>query len=202
MNDLQWKEFIKEITQRGKDVNLKKICQEKHVGLNTLYRKVSTLQEKDRELYEKFISLHPYQPRDTQGIDFEQLMRESIIMGISQRELAKKYDIDYRTIQRRFAKIEENNFELYNIYQIYVEALKSGKELHHTIVEKVTSEYVPQQVKTEREQLEGRRKKFVEAMRSASSRQMKQYYKEEINRLEQQIEHIETIDETGEGREN
>lgn len=197
MNDLQWEEFIKEIIQKGRNVNLKKECQGKHVGLNTLYRKVSMLQEKDRELYEEFISLHPYQPRDTQGIDFEQLMRESIITGISQRELAKKYHIGFRTIQRRFAKVEEENFKLYTIYKIYVEALKSDKELHHTIIEEVISEYVPQQVKTEREQLENRRKNFMEAMRSVSSKQMKQHYKEEINRVEQQIE---AIDETGEGR--
>lgn len=192
MNDIQWEEFIKEIVQKGRNVNLKETCKEKHVGLNTLYTKVSILKDRNPVLYENFISLHPYKPRDIQGIDFEQLMRESIITGISQKDLERKYDISKRTIQRRFAKIEEENFNLYNIYQIYVEALKNGKQLHHTILGEVISEYIPQKVKTEKEKLEDRRKKFIESMRNVENKQAKNHYKNEIKRVERQIERNET----------
>lgn len=196
MTDLQWEEFIEQIVQKGRDVNLKEICKEKHVGLNTLYRKLSILQKKNLALYQEFISLHPYKPRDTQGIDFEQLMRESIITGISQKDLEKKYDISKRTIQRKFAKIEEENFELYNIYQIYVDALKSGKQLHHTILEEVISEYIPQKVMTEKEKLEDRRKQFIESMKKVENRQTKNHYREEIKRVERQIEKNEEDNKT------
>lgn len=163
MSDNQWEEFIEKITKQEKKVNLKKQCQEKQVGLNTLYRKVANLQETNMDLYQKFISLYPYKPRDTQGIDFEQLMRESIITGISQKGLQEKYDISKRTIQRQFATIEQENPELYSIYQMYVEALKAGKELNPSILDKVVSEYIPQQVKSTEEKLKERRKKFIES---------------------------------------
>ena len=38
------------------------------------------------------MDMHPYKPRDRQEYDFEQLMRESILTGISQKELEAKFD--------------------------------------------------------------------------------------------------------------
>ncbi len=199
MNDIEWEEFIKEIIQKGKKVNLKKLCQEKHVGLNTLYRKVSRLQKTNILLYEQFNSLHPYQPRNIQGINFEQLMRECIITGISQKELEDKYGINKRTIQRRFAKIEQENLTLYNIYQIYVEALKEGKELHDNIINQVVAEYIPQQIQSEEQKLQDRRKQFIESMNKATNKQTRNHYKDEIKRIEQQITIIENnIERKGE----
>lgn len=190
MSDIEWKDFIKEIISKGKKVNLKKICKERGVGLNTLYRKVMILEETDAELYSSFVNLHPYKPRDTKGIDFEQLMRESILTGISQRDLGRKYGISYRTIQRNFKKVEENNEELYHIYQEYV----NNGELDPDTLEKVETEYIPQKKMDEIQKLEEVRKDFLKKMQvinKSEDRQLYKHYQEQIARVELQIEEIE-----------
>lgn len=166
------------------------MCQEKQVGLNTLYRKVGKLKEKDLELYDEFISLHPYKPRDIQGIDFEQLMREAILTGISQNNMEKKYNVSKRTIQRRFAQIEQENFNLYRIYQLYVGAIKNNQQLHYKILDEVASEYVPQQNKSEYEKLECRRNQFIQSLKETENAQTRKHYQEEIQRITNQIEKI------------
>ncbi len=198
MNNKQWNEFIAEMAQK-KNVNLREVCKERGVGLNTLYRRVSHLQENDLQLYEKFIQMHPYKPRDVQGIDFEQVMRESILTNITQKELEKKYGVSKRTIQRKFAKIEEENIELYTIYRIYIEAQRSGKELKYSILEQVESEYIPQKIKTTIQNLEERRKQFLESMKNAKTKQVRKHIEDEIKRLDNQIQ-IEQKRE--EGREH
>ncbi len=190
MNDIQWKAFIRSIVNKGKKCNLKQMCQEKQVGLNTLYRKVGKLKEKDLELYDEFISLHPYKPRDIQGIDFEQLMREAILTGISQNNMEKKYNVSKRTIQRRFAQIEQENFNLYRIYQLYVGAIKNNQQLHYKILDEVASEYVPQQNKSEYEKLECRRNQFIQSLKETENAQTRKHYQEEIQRITNQIEKI------------
>ena len=190
MNDVQWEAFIRSVVQKGKKCNLKQICQEKQVGLNTLYRKVRKLREKNLELYDEFISLHPYKPRDTQGIDFEQLMREAILTGISQNNMEKKYNVSKRTIQRKFAKIEQDNFYLYRIYQLYIDATKNNQQLDYRILEEVASEYVPQQIKSEYEKLECRRNQFIQSLKETENAQTRKHYQEEIQRVTNQIEKI------------
>ena len=197
MNDLEWTNFIKEILAKGKDVNLKSECKKRQVSLNTLYRKVSKLEETDIETYKEFMDMHPYKPRDRQEYDFEQLMRESILTGISQKELEVKYDIPKRTIQRKFAKIEKDNPELYNVYQIYVK-LKQGERLNHDVIDKVALEYVPQTAMTEEEKLKDRRQKFVESMRYAGEikdKNLKNHYREQIERVDR---HIKNLNDNGE----
>ena len=109
MTDFEWKEFIIELNQTDKKVDLKKECKARGVGLNTLYRKVNSLKETDSEIFNEFIKKHPYSPRDISTIDFEQLMRESIICGVSQKDLENKYGVPKRTIQRKFRKIHDEN---------------------------------------------------------------------------------------------
>ena len=191
MDNVEWIDFIQEIVKKGNNVNLKKECEKRGVGLNTLYRKVSGLEQTNYQLYQQFVILHPYKPRDTQGIDFEQLMRESIITGISQKELEAKYGVSKRTIQRKFANIEAENYNLYYIYQLYVDALKTGKTLHHSVIDKIVEEYVPQVVSTEKEKLESRRNQFKESIRNAKEnkqRQLCKHYEEQIMRIDKQIE--------------
>ena len=192
MNDLEWSNFIKEILAKVKDVNLKSECKKRQVSLNTLYRKVSKLEGTDIETYKEFMDMHPYKPRDRQEYDFEQLMRESILTGISQKELEAKYDIPKRTIQRKFAKIEEDNPELYSVYQIYVK-LKQDERLNYNVIDKVASEYVPQTIKTKEENLKSRRQKFVESMKHAEKikdKNLKNHYREQIERVDRHIENI------------
>ena len=188
MEDIEWKQFIKEIVEKNKHINLKEECQKRQVGLNTLYRKLSKLEQTDNDLYNQFVSIYPYKPRDIQGIDFEQLMRESMLTGISQKELENKYGIPKRTIQRKFAEIRSKNAELYSIYQIYTK-LKSGQQLYQSVIEKLEAEYVPQTVVTEEIQLDNRRKKFVESLHVAKEKknwQLYRHYVEQIERIDKQ----------------
>lgn len=194
MNDMEWKTFIKEITNK-KVVNLKKECKQREVGLNTLYRTVSLLENTDNELYNKFMNMYPYQPRDIEEVDFEQIMRESILTGISQSELQEKYGFTKRTIQRKFANIGQTNERLYEIYKMYVECLRSGKELPEDIIIEVSKSYKPQEVRTRCQNLENRKEKFRERikqieMENNGTRQLKYYYKEQEKRVEQIIRNM------------
>ena len=51
MTDFEWKEFIIELNQTDKKVDLKKECKARGVGLNTLYRKVNSLKETYSEIF-------------------------------------------------------------------------------------------------------------------------------------------------------
>ena len=198
MNDVEWKNFIEELTKQRVN-NIAIACKNKNVGLNTLYRKVSKLEKTDNELYKKFIELYPYKPRDVQGIDFRQLMIESILTGISQRDLALKYNIVFRTLQRKFKNIESEDSRLASIYKTYV-SLKNGKSLPYDILSELEAEYVPQKVVTKEENLENRRKQFIESLNVAKEgkeKQLVKHYKEQIERIDLQIKNTE---QKGEGR--
>ncbi len=198
MNDVEWKNFIEELTKQRVN-NIAIACKNKNVGLNTLYRKVSKLEKTDNELYKKFIKLYPYKPRDVQGIDFRQLMIESILTGISQRDLALKYNIVFRTLQRKFKNIESEDSRLASIYKTYV-SLKNGKSLPYDILSELEAEYVPQKVVTKEENLENRRKQFIESLNVAKEgkeKQLVKHYKEQIERIDLQIKNTE---QKGEGR--
>lgn len=192
MTDLEWKEFIIELNQKGKKVDLKKECKSKEVGLNTLYRKVNKLKETDNEIFLKFIKLHPYTPRDISTINFEQLMRESIIFGVSQKDLEHTYKVSKRTIQRKFKKIHEENPELFDLYQAYLSI--DDEEKLAPIVEKALVGYEKQEPLEEEKQLEKRKKDFLERIKvlednnsKGSKKQAIQHYKEEIQRIDNQL---------------
>ncbi len=194
MDNNEWISFIREIVQKGNDVNLKKECEKRGVGLNTLYRKLILLEKVDNKLYKEFLFLHPYKPRDTQGVDFEQLMRESILTGISQHELEEKYGVTKRTIQRQFAKVQESNYELYCTYKKYVGLAKKGKDLDYVSIDSVEEGYILQNPTTEKQKLENRRNQFVKAIKVANAsknRQLSKHYKEQIIRINKQIENNE-----------
>ena len=192
MNDFEWLDFVKEILTKGKKVNLKEECKKRHVSLNTLYRKVLKLEKIEPKIYKEFMALHPYKPRDREEYDFEQLMRESILTGISQKGLEAKYDISKRTIQRKFAEIEQNNFKLYSVYKTYVN-LKQGESLRHEVIDEISSEYIPQIMMTEQEKLKDKRQKFIDSMKHAGKikdKNLKNHYREQIERVNKQIESL------------
>ena len=196
MNDFEWKEFIQELTTK-RVINIKEECKNRHVSLNTLYRKVSQLEETDNELYKKFIELYPYKPRDVQGIDFRQLMIESILTGISQRDLAIKYNVDFRTLQRKFKKIESEDSKLSEIYKMYVN-LKKGESLPYSILEKLALEYIPQKAITTEENLQNRRKQFIESFNNAKEGKdynLANHYREQIERIDLQIKNARQKEE-------
>ena len=143
MTDLEWKEFIIELNQEDKKVDLRKECKARGVGLNTLYRKVNNLKETNTEIFTEFMRLHPYIPRDISTIDFEQLMRESIILGVSQKDLESEYGVSKRTIQRKFRKIHDENPELFNLYQSYL--MVDSQEKLMPIIERALVGYEKQE---------------------------------------------------------
>ncbi len=163
MKDNEWKEFILNLVENDKKINLKEACREKRVGLDTLYRKVYKLKQEDNELYMKFMSLHPYIPRDIKSIDFEQLMRESIISGVSQKDLENIYGVSKRTIQRRFRKINEINPELFNLYQDYLNT--DSEEKLEYIIEKALEGYQKQEPLQYENEVKNRRQEFIDRIK-------------------------------------
>ena len=207
MNDIEWEEFIQELNKKGRTINLKKECKNRGVGLNTLYRKVNQLNirgdKKGKEIAKTFLKIHPYKPRDVVGIDFEQLMRQSIIEGTSQKGLEDQYGISKRTIQRKFAEIKQQNEELYDIYETYVKVSNKGEQLDYALIEKVAEEYKRQKPMTRRDILKTRRQTFLETLQNLQKREKSEgntnlmnHYKKEIQRIDGQIE-----SEEGKGEE-
>lgn len=134
--------------------------------------------------------LHPYKPKEIKGIDFEQLMREAILTGISQIGLQNKYGVSIRTIQRKFAKIAKENSQLYNIYQ---RCINLGEKLDYTTIDKIVSEYVPQRKVTKEETLKEAREGFLKRLQDMDKSGNKQFYKhyeEQVKRAEQQIKEL------------
>ena len=192
MTDFEWKEFIIELNQTDKKVDLKKECKARGVGLNTLYRKVNSLKETDSEIFNEFIKKHPYSPRDISTIDFGQLMRESIICGVSQKDLENKYGVPKRTIQRKFRKIHDENPELFNLYQNYL--MIDSQEKLMPIIEKALVDYEKQEPLNEEKQLEKRKNDFLDRIKvlqdenpKGAKKQAIQHYEEEIQRIDNQI---------------
>lgn len=206
MNDIEWKEFISEIISCNCKVNLKSKCKERGVGLNTLYRKLELLKESDRDLYNEFIKQHPYSPRDISTIDFEQLMRESIIFNVSQKDMENIYGISKRTIQRKFKIIREENSELFDLYQAYLNIKDEDKK--DQIREKVMENYKRQEPLDEERQLKTRREEFLNRVQQLEKENVKgtrkqaiNYYKHEIQRIDNQIEFNKEENEKYKGEE-
>lgn len=202
MNDIEWEEFLKEIINKGSDVNLRTECEKKHVGLNTLYRKLNIIIQTNYELYSTFVSLHPYKPREVQGLDFEQLMRESILTGESQRGLASKYNVDPRTLQRKFKKISTSNPELYKIYQHYSSAKRRGQEIDTNYKRRVEDGYVPpKKPLTPTTQIEKRREDFrkrLEVAKKDGDGASIRHLQEQIIRINNQMNHQNSNNGRGE----
>ena len=59
MNDIEWESFIQMLSKKGEEVNLKKECKKKGVGLDTLYSKVNELNHKEdkKEIAKRFLYL-------------------------------------------------------------------------------------------------------------------------------------------------
>ena len=199
MSNIEWEKFIEEIIEKGKDVNLVQICKEKKVGLNTLYRKVALLKETNKDLYVRYITLHPYKPKEIKGINFEHLMREAILTGVSQIQLQNKYGVPKRTIQRKFAKISKENPQLYEIYQ---RCVNSKEELDYNTIDQIASEYIPQRKVTQEETLKEARKGFLKKLQDmdkSGNKQLYKHYEEQVKRTEQQINELNR--DINEGRE-
>lgn len=196
MNDIEWESFIQMLSKKGEEVNLKKECKKKGVGLDTLYSKVNELNHKEdkKEIAKRFLSMHPYRPRDIKELDFEQLMRESIIEKTSQSNLASKYRITKRTIQRKFAEIKEINPRLHDIYERYC-LLKKGEELDFKVIQEVCEEFQQQTPVTTQNSLKNRREEFLERLQDLEQNEKSQqnanlinHYRRQLKRVEQQIE--------------
>ena len=196
MNDIEWESFIQMLNKKGEKVNLKKQCKKKGVGLDTLYSKVNELNHKEdkKEIAKRFLSMHPYRPRDVKEIDFEQLMRESIIEKTSQSNLASRYRITKRTIQRKFAEIKETNPKLHDIYERYC-SLKKGEELDAKIIQEVCEEFQQQTPVSTQNSLKNRREEFLKRLqdleqgkKSQQNANLINHYRRQLKRVEQQIE--------------
>ena len=91
----------------------------------TLNNKIQELAATNPELYLRYIRKYPYKQKERDDIDFEALVIEAIQTGAYSQDLAKKYDIGVRTIQRRVAQIEKENPDLIELYRMVKEDNKN-----------------------------------------------------------------------------
>ena len=84
----------------------------------TLNNKIQELVMTNPELYLRYIKKYPYRQKERDDIDYEALVIEAIKTGIYAQDMANKYGIGVRTIQRKVTKLEKENPELVELYRI------------------------------------------------------------------------------------
>lgn len=123
-----------------------------------MYRKVNKLKETDREIFTEFMRLHPYIPRDISTIDFEQLIRESIIFGFLKKIWKINMVFQKEQYKENLEKFMMKIQELFDLYQSYL--MLDGKEKLIPIIEKALIGYEKQEPLNEEKQLEKKKKIF------------------------------------------
>lgn len=122
---------MKEITQEEfesivKDIIVGKkskamVIKELHTEARTLNNKIQELSMLNPELYEEFVKVKPYKPKERKDVNIVGFVTELLTTGVTMQELADKYHIGVRTISRKIAKLEKSDNpkerDLYNLYK-------------------------------------------------------------------------------------
>ena len=150
---MKYKELEQEKLEQGikrtieEKISRVDLAKELNVSLRTLEAKIIELENKNPELYAKYIEKFPYKPKKREDIDFEALVIEMIKTGQNREEIAAKYDVSSRTIARRIKELEKTNPELIELYRIHANDVKKGTKQLNEMREKV-DELTESKVKT------------------------------------------------------
>ena len=109
------------------------MIEELETDFRTFMRKVSILSATNPELYEKFIEIHPYKPREITGISIRNIVIEYLNGDVQfLSDLAKKHNIGVRTLNRKVNKLKtsknQEERKLYDLYKAVAYNHKHGKE--------------------------------------------------------------------------
>ncbi len=103
------------INEKYSKADLLKILQ---TDYRTLNNKIQDLAISNPDLYLRYIKKFPYRQKERDDIDYEALVIEVIKTGIYAQDIASKYGISVKTVQRKVAKLEKDNPELIELYRL------------------------------------------------------------------------------------
>ena len=127
----EFESIIKDIIAGKKSKAM--VIKELHTEARTLNNKIQELAMTNPELYEEFIKVKPYKPKERKDVNIVGFVTELLITGITMQELADKYHIGVRTISRKIAKLEKSDDpkerDLYNLYKSVARKKSRSKKL-------------------------------------------------------------------------
>lgn len=140
MKNLTKVEFEKQIERMLKgEITRKKLAKELETDLRTLNGKITELAQTNPELYKRYITKFPYQPKMREDIDYEALVVNVMKQRINIEKAVQEYKVSRRTIARRIKDLEKTNPDLIKVYRKYADCIKRGTEIPLEIIRIIDS---------------------------------------------------------------
>ena len=134
MKEISQEEFeniVKDIIAGRKSKAM--VIKELHTEARTLNNKIQELSMTNPELYEEFIKVKPYKPKERKDVNIVGFITELLTTGVNVQELADKYHIGVRTVSRKIAKLEKSDNpkerDLYNLYKSVAQKKSHSQKL-------------------------------------------------------------------------
>ena len=130
MNQKEFENLIEQVIERK--ITRKEISSKYHIAPRTINKKITQLAKTNPNLYERFISIYPFQPKEITHIDFTQLTKSIIKNDEQLNKLVDTYDISARTFNRKINKMKNSQtidnltgLTENDIYEMYIRYRKS-----------------------------------------------------------------------------
>jgi len=128
MNQKEIEKIVNDIL-KGKTTRTE-VAEKKGISIRTLNNEILFLRINNEKLYLKWIDKFPYKPKEIKNINFVNLLKE-YLKGSNFEELAEKYEISKKTINRRIKEFKGSkktdketgiaHEDLYNLYESRLE---------------------------------------------------------------------------------
>ncbi len=122
------------INEKYSKTDLLKLLQ---TDYRTLNNKIQELAITNPDLYLRYIKKYPYRQKERDDIDYEALIIEATKTGIYAQDIANKYGVSVKTIQRKVARLEKDNPELIKLYRMVRENNKTNAPISPEVKEAI-----------------------------------------------------------------
>ena len=177
MIEISQEEFemkIREVIKGKKSKS--QLIKELKTDSRTLNNKIQKMSLYNRELYNELIKVKPFRAKTRNDIDYEALVIEMLKKCTYTIDVARKYRIGVRTIQRGVKKLEKENPDLIELYKAVKKANKTNSTVPIEIQYKI-DELIARPVKiaeineTRKKELENIEKIFNERLETYKTKE-------------------------------
>ena len=165
MKEIEQEEFenlIRQIIEGKKSET--RVIKELETGSRTFNNRIQELSIINPELYEEFIRVHPYKPKERKDINIRGFVIEILKSGITVEEMCTKYGIGRRTISRKILELKKSDNEedrkLYELYKRIAYSKSHSKEM--SIADKRQIEELEKEEVVGIDNIERRRQELLE----------------------------------------
>ena len=139
MKILEETEFLTDlVSYANNEISLKDLLKKYETDYRTMHNKITQLAETNPDVFNLVVKSHPYNEKKRKDIDFRALMIEVMKSGIPAREVAKKYNVSPRTLQRRVEELSKTDPEFVKLYRKCTNNSKTGKKNSPEIREEIS----------------------------------------------------------------